>query len=150
MNAMFTAEDGSQKPFVMGCYGIGVSRVAASAVEQCHDDQGMIWPMSIAPWQVHLLCLNTKKEEQSALANELYEAFQKENIEVLFDDRAASPGVKFNDADLVGIPLRVTVGRDAPNRMVEFSKRKDTQNKQSVAADEIVETVKAAISKELA
>ena len=132
MNAMFTAEDGTQKPFVMGCYGIGVSRVAAAALEQCHDEAGMIWPASIAPWQVHLLCLNTKKESQKKLSDSIYKELQTRNIEVLYDERELSPGVKFNDADLIGCPIRVIVGRDAENGKVEFSLRSNPTQKKSL------------------
>lgn len=132
MEATFTAENGSQQPFVMGCYGIGISRVAAAAIEQCHDDAGMIWPISIAPWQVHLLCLNARKDDQRDLANKIYADLQARGVEVLYDDREASPGVKFNDADLIGCPIRVTVGREASSGKVEFSLRTNTSEKRSL------------------
>jgi len=94
----------------MGCYGIGISRLVAAAIEQNNDANGIIWPMSIAPFQVLLLPINTKDKATKKVCDELYEALQKRGVEIILDDRDERPGVKFKDADLVGIPLRVTVG----------------------------------------
>ncbi len=124
MEATFTAEDGSVKPFVMGCYGIGVSRIAAAAIEQNHDANGMIWPEPIAPFRVNLLLVGHKEAVQKELAEKLYGDLQKAGVEVMFDDRPLSPGVKFKDADLIGMPYQVTVGRDAQEGKVEFKTRK--------------------------
>ena len=123
MEATFIGEDGRPQPFVMGCYGIGVSRIAASAVEQSHDDNGIIWPMPIAPWQVHLLQLNAKDPEQTEVARQTYEALVELGIDVLWDDRKMSAGIKFKDADLIGLPLRLVAGRTAKEGKLEMSER---------------------------
>jgi len=109
LGATFLDESGRSKPAVMGCYGIGVGRLLAAVVEYSHDDKGIIWPMVVAPYQVHLCSLNPDKGDVGEKSEALYEALLERGVEVLFDDRPASPGVKFNDADLIGVPLRVTV-----------------------------------------
>lgn len=124
MNATFTAADSSSKPFVMGCYGIGVSRIAAAAIEQNHDANGLIWPAPIAPFHVTLVLVSAKDETQKNVAEQLYADLTKAGIEVLFDDRDLSPGVKFKDADLIGMPFQITVGRDAKDGMVEVKDRR--------------------------
>ena len=141
MSATFTDENGRQAPFVMGCYGIGVSRIAASAIEQNHDEWGMIWPEPIAPFTVHLICVNPGVEEQITLAEKLYAELQERNIDVLFDERKASPGVKFKDADLIGIPNRIVVGRAAGEGRVEVLKRTATKEKQEIAATEALKAL---------
>jgi prolyl-tRNA synthetase len=105
--ASFLDNDGKSRPIVMGSYGIGLGRLLAAVVEQSHDDKGIIWPLSIAPYQVHLCPLSVDKPAVAPTAERLYQELQNEGIEVLFDDRDESPGVKFNDADLLGIPLRL-------------------------------------------
>lgn len=112
MGANYLAEDGTQRPLVMGCYGIGVSRLVATIIEQHHDDNGIIWPMNVAPYQVHIVQVGDDAEVVAAVA-ELERGLEAEGIEVLVDDREERPGVKFKDADLIGIPLRVTVGAKA-------------------------------------
>ncbi|HEX9897266.1 MAG TPA: proline--tRNA ligase [Dehalococcoidales bacterium] len=107
--ASFIDASGVSKPIIMGCYGIGLGRLLAAAIEQHHDDKGIIWPMPIAPYQVYLCPLYRDGTKVEEVAEKLYDDLQKEGIEVLFDDRKESPGVKFNDADLLGIPLRVTI-----------------------------------------
>jgi prolyl-tRNA synthetase len=109
MGAFYLDQDGTQKPIVMGCYGIGLGRLLAAAVEQNHDEKGIIWPLSIAPYQVYLCALNIDHTEVNQAAGKLYSELKKARFEVLFDDREESPGVKFNDADLLGIPIRVVV-----------------------------------------
>jgi prolyl-tRNA synthetase len=109
IGANFVDESGSSRPIVMGCYGIGLGRLLAAAIEQNHDEKGIIWPMAIAPYQIYLCPLYLENERVAAEAEALYLGLEAEGIEVLFDDRAESPGVKFNDADLLGIPLRVTI-----------------------------------------
>jgi prolyl-tRNA synthetase len=109
MGALFNDDKQAQQPFVMGCYGIGVSRLVATTVEQHHDDDGMRWPFSIAPYHVHIVTLGREETVQTT-AVALHDALEKEGIEVLWDDRDERPGVKFKDADLIGIPLRVTIG----------------------------------------
>jgi prolyl-tRNA synthetase len=111
MKALFLDEKGTTHPFVMGCYGIGISRTLAAAVETSRDDKGIIFPVTIAPYEVHLASLNTDDPEVVATAERLSRELGVAGAEVLYDDRDASPGVKFNDADLLGIPVRVTVGR---------------------------------------
>ena len=96
-----------------GCYGIGVTRVISAIIEQHSDEKGIIWPKEVAPYQVHLVCVDVKKEEQVKLSEELYEQLTAAGYEVLYDDRAERAGVKFNDADLIGIPLQVVVGKKA-------------------------------------
>lgn len=124
MNAVFLDENGKTKPFIMGCYGIGVSRLMAAVAEQHHDDNGLVWPVSIAPFTVHLIAVNMKNEAQKELAEKLYEALKQSRFEVLFDDRQERPGVKFADSDLIGIPIRVTVGKKADEGIVEVKVRK--------------------------
>ena len=149
MDATFTAENGGQSPFVMGCYGIGVSRIAASAVEQSHDGSGIVWPMPLAPWQVHLLQLNVKDEAQTEVAQRLYRELAEAGVEVLFDDRKGSAGIKFKDADLIGLPLRVVAGRSAKDGQVEYSARAGG-DRELVSVDEIVERIVARIADEMA
>ena len=107
LNATFRDEDGVEKPFIMGCYGIGISRIIAAAIEQNNDEDGIKWPLPIAPFQVTILALGA---EQKAAAEQIYQELTAAGVEVLFDDRDERPGVKFKDADLIGIPLRLTVG----------------------------------------
>jgi prolyl-tRNA synthetase len=124
MNATYLDENGRTQPMIMGCYGIGVSRTMAAIVEQHHDERGIIWPLSVAPFAVHLIPVNIKDETQKQLANQLYELLQKHSIEVLYDDRNERAGVKFADSDLIGIPVRITVGKRADEGIVELKIRK--------------------------
>jgi prolyl-tRNA synthetase len=112
MGALFSDEKQQQRPLVMGCYGIGVSRLVATTVEQHHDGDGVRWPISIAPYHVHLVTLG-REESVRSTALELHDALEKSGVEVLWDDRDERPGVKFKDADLIGIPLRITIGAKA-------------------------------------
>ncbi len=124
MNAVFQDSDGHDKPMVMGCYGIGVSRIVAAAIEQNHDENGMIFPMPLAPLQVILLNLGISDEVITEMAESLYQELQERGVEVLIDDRDERPGSKFKDADLLGIPLRLTVGkRFAKDGIVELRRR---------------------------
>jgi len=124
MDALITLEDGTTAPIWMGCYGIGVSRVAAAAIEQNHDEAGMIWPRPIAPYEVLMIQLRAGDADQDRLAGELHERLERAGIEVLWDDRPkVAAGAKFKDADLIGIPLRVVIGRDAKDGQVEVSHR---------------------------
>ncbi len=125
MQALYKDENQTDQPMVMGCYGIGVTRTMAAVVEQHHDDNGIIWPMSVAPYHVIVELLNIKDEVQAALAEELYKRLQDAGAEVILDDRDERPGVKFKDADLIGIPLRITVGKKAAERQVEFKLRRE-------------------------
>ncbi len=142
MNATFADEGGKLKPFHMGCYGIGISRTAASAIEQGHDDGGMIWPLPIAPYHVMLIQMRPGDEAQDGLAQELHDQLEAAGIEVLWDDRKGGAGAKFKDADLVGIPLRVIVGRDAADRKVEWKPRTGGET-EVISADEVLGRVQA-------
>ncbi|MDU4671143.1 MAG: proline--tRNA ligase [Finegoldia magna] len=128
MNATFLDENGKEQFFWMGSYGIGVTRSVSAIVEQNHDDKGMIWPLVVAPYHVIITVVNTKNEEQNTLAEKLYEKLLLQGVEVLLDDRKERVGVKFNDRDLIGIPLRITVGKKASEDIVEFSERKTLEN----------------------
>lgn len=126
MGALFQDSDGQEKPIVMGCYGIGVSRIVAAAIEQNHDANGIIFPMPLAPVQVILLNLGINDEEVTAVAESLYQELVQKGVEILLDDRDERPGSKFKDADLLGIPLRVMVGqRLTKDGVVELRQRRD-------------------------
>ena len=129
MDATFTTAEGGQDAFWMGCYGIGVSRLAQAAVEQHHDKAGICWPVAIAPFQVVIVVANMQDDTQLQLGEQLYSTLQASGIDVLLDDRSERAGVKFKDADLIGIPWRLVVGRDAANGQVELVERatRDTQ-----------------------
>lgn len=146
MGATFTNVEGKPVPFHMGCYGIGVSRVAAAAIEQNHDQQGMIWPVGIAPWQVHLVVVNPKQGEQLDVGNSLYRALEEAGVEVLYDERTVSPGIKFHDADLIGLPLRITVGRDVAKGEVEFLERQSKSDVSRLAIDQVLTHVKSLLA----
>tara|TARA_Y100001968_G_scaffold292474_1_gene297705 strand:+ start:17720 stop:19498 length:1779 start_codon:yes stop_codon:yes gene_type:complete len=123
LNAMFTNEKGIQEAFWMGCYGIGVSRLAQASIEQNNDDSGIIWPLAISPYEVIITIANVQDEHQKNLGEELYKILMKNKADVLIDDRNERAGIKFKDADLIGIPWRIVVGRDAINRKVELFER---------------------------
>lgn len=124
MNATFTDEKGEPKPFIMGCYGIGVGRTMASAIEQNHDDKGIIWPMPIAPFHAHIIPVKVTDPAQMDCAEKLYRELQDAGLDVMIDDRDERAGVKFNDADLIGSPIRVTIGAKTLERgCVEFKLR---------------------------
>ncbi len=126
MRAVFQDHDGQEKPLIMGCYGIGISRIVAAAIEQNHDENGMIFPVAIAPFQVIILNLGLKDAAISGAAESLYAQLQAQGLEVLLDDRDERPGSKFKDADLLGIPFRVTIGtRLSKDGMIEIRHRRD-------------------------
>jgi len=147
LNAKFLDEDGKEKPFIMGSYGIGVSRTVAAIVEQYHDENGIIWPLVVAPYHVIITVVNSNNEEQSQLGEKLYSELINEGIEVMLDDRNERAGVKFNDRDLIGIPIRITVGKKAGENIVEYSLRKDNE-KIEISADKVLEKVKEEFKKE--
>lgn len=136
----FLDENNQEQTVTMGCYGIGVGRILASIIEQNHDDNGMILPMSIAPYQVALVQIDMKNEEQTAIAEKIYEELKKNNIEVIYDNRDERPGVKFKDMDLIGIPLRITIGKKISDNLAEL-KIRETQEQSEIAIDEIVNKV---------
>jgi prolyl-tRNA synthetase len=135
LEATFTNEQGVEEPLWMGCYGIGVSRLAQAAVEQHHDADGIIWPLAIAPFQVIVVIANVQEQAQVALAERLYGDLQAAGHEVLLDDRPERAGVKFKDADLIGIPWRVVVGRGAASGQVELVRRADGERQELAAGD---------------
>lgn len=123
MNATFLDEQGRAQPFIMGCYGIGVSRLLAAVAENFQDDNGFVWPKQLAPYDLHLVPINMKDEAQAQLSGELYNILKSYRYDVLFDDRAERAGVKFADADLIGLPVRVTIGKKASEGIVEVKFR---------------------------
>jgi len=125
LQARFTDENGQRKPMIMGCYGIGVSRTLAAVIEENADDKGIVWPVSVAPYHVHLLNLSPQNEQVNAASEKLYRELKVKGFDVLLDDRDERPGIKFKDADLVGLPYRVVVGeKSLKEGMVEFLLRK--------------------------
>jgi prolyl-tRNA synthetase len=150
MRCSFLDAEGKERPMVMGCYGIGVTRVAAAAIEQHNDAQGIIWPMAIAPYQVHLLTLQPKDPDVAAMGERLYEGLRKAGVEVLFDDRDERPGAKFADADLLGIPIRLAIGKKTlAEGKVELKMRRD-KNVEQIPADRAVELLVERVQAELA
>ncbi|GAM15569.1 proline--tRNA ligase [Mesobacillus selenatarsenatis] len=141
MNAEILDENGRTKPMIMGCYGIGVSRTMAAVAEQFNDENGLVWPTNIAPFDVHLIAVNMKDSAQAELAHDLYLSLQSAGMEVLMDDRQERPGVKFADSDLIGLPVRVTVGKKAGEGIVEVKIRKNGEMKE-VQKDELAVTLK--------
>jgi prolyl-tRNA synthetase len=142
MKAGFLDENGSQTPFVMGCYGIGVSRIIAAAIEQSYDKDGIIWQLPIAPFAVLVLPVNVKDEQVTKVAGEIYEQLKKEKIDVLMDDRNEQVGVKFKDADLIGVPVRITVGsKGIKENKVEIKARREEKGVE-VPINEAVNRVK--------
>ena len=146
MKAFFLDENGKTKPFVMGCYGIGVTRTAAAAVEAHYDEYGIKWPAAIAPYHVIIIPVNTNDELQMRTANELYEKLQKAKVEVVIDDRDERAGVKFKDADLIGFPYRITVGKTVNEGLVEF-KTRETGEIEKITSDTAVEKIISILSK---
>lgn len=141
MNLYYTDENNELKPVWMGSYGIGLERCMAAVVEQHHDDNGIIWPVEIAPFRLVIVPISLKDEAQSELADKLYQFCMDNKYDVLLDDRNERPGVKFKDAELIGIPYRITLGRGVKNGMVEFVERA-TGEKKEVSVDEIYDLIR--------
>lgn len=141
MNATFIDENGKNVPFVMGCYGIGVTRTMASIIEQHHDENGIIWPLSVAPYHVSVIPVNIKDEAQMKIANKLYDELRKIGVDAILDDRNERPGVKFNDSELIGIPMRVTVGKKITDGEVEFKLRDGEM--EVIKIEDVLEKVKS-------
>ena len=125
MKAYYKDENMKDHPIVMGCYGIGVTRTMAAIIEQHHDENGIIWPIAVAPYHVMITVMKPEDRVQAEIAEEIYQTLRKASVEVLIDDRKERPGVKFKDADLLGIPIRITVGRGAADGMIEYKMRRD-------------------------
>jgi len=140
-------ENGKERPIVMGSYGVGISRTMSAIVEQYHDEYGIIWPLIVAPYHVIITVINYNDEEQRVLGERLYEDLRNRGLEVLLDDRKERPGVKFNDRDLIGIPIRITVGRRAAENIVEYSLRKDGKNIE-IEEDQIIAKIEDEFRKE--
>ena len=128
----------------MGCYGIGPGRVLASIIEQNNDENGMILPMSIAPYQVALVQIDMKNDEQTKIAEDIYKELLEAGIEVIYDDRDERPGVKFKDMELIGIPLRITVGKKITEGIVELKQRRDG-NVLDVTIKDLIDKVKKCV-----
>ncbi len=129
LGALFIDDKGMPHPIVMGCYGIGLGRLLAAAIEQKHDDKGIIWPLPIAPYHIYLCPLHREGSNVTEVTENLYAELEAEGLEVLFDDRSESPGIKFNDADLLGIPIRVTISpRTLKNNSVEIKWRSEKES----------------------
>jgi len=149
MQALFQDSDGQEKPFVMGCYGIGISRIVAAAIEQNHDRDGIIFPVPLAPFQVIILNLGLKDETITRVAEDLYHQLKEQGIDVLLDDRDERPGFKFKDADLLGIPFRLTVGkRLTKDGVVELRRRRDGHT-EDIEPDRLVENLQARLAEEM-
>jgi prolyl-tRNA synthetase len=145
MNATVLDENGKSRPMIMGCYGIGVSRTVAAIAEQFNDENGLVWPTTVSPFDIHLIPVNTKQENQLQLANSLY-ATLKKDFEVLYDDRQERPGVKFADSDLIGLPIRITVGKRASEGIVEVKIRK-TGESMEINTENLIATINKFIVK---
>ena len=141
MNLNYLNKENKQELVWIGSYGIGIGRTMAAVVEQSHDDNGIIWPESIAPYKVIILIMVTKDETQVKVANELYEKMNSLGIECMLDDRDERPGVKFKDSELIGIPYRVNVGKKAAEGIVELKNRK-TGEQAELTIDELIEKLK--------
>lgn len=148
LEAYFLDENGKQQPFIMGSYGIGISRSVSAIVEQNYDDNGIIWPTAVAPFEAIVTIVNINNEEQSKLGEDIYKQLEKKGIDVLLDDRKERAGVKFNDRDLIGIPYRITVGKDASDNIVEYSTRKAMKN-YKITKDEAINTVISSVKEDL-
>lgn len=144
MSGMILDENGRQKPMIMGCYGIGVSRTVSAIAEQFNDEKGLIWPVNIAPYQIHLIPVNMKDEAQKQLGEELYEQLTRAGYDVLIDDRPERAGVKFADSDLIGMPVRVTVGKKAAEGIIELKIRENGESFE-IPVGELLERLKTII-----
>jgi len=142
MGATYKDENQQDKLIVMGCYGIGITRTVAAVIEQHHDENGIIWPISVAPYHVIITVMKPEDEVQAKVSEEIYEELMKGGAEVLLDDRKERPGVKFKDADLLGIPIRITVGRGAADGIIEYKMRRDADKEELSVADGITRALK--------
>jgi len=149
MNMTCLDGEGKTQHPVMGCYGIGVGRLAASVCEAHHDEHGPIWPMSIAPWQIHLCAVRSDIAEVRISADTLYDELQLNGIEVIYDDRNVSAGIMFNDADLLGVPLRIVVSpRNLKNHCIEIISR-DKKESMQISVENSIESIKKMIHERL-
>ena len=142
----YLGEDNQSHPVVMGSYGIGLERILSAIVEQNNDEKGIIWPMNVAPYKVAVVVINPKDEEQLKAGNELYNTLNSLGIDTLIDDRKERAGVKFNDMDLIGIPMRITVGKKITDGMVEFKMRNE-ENSEDCKLDSVIEKINSILNK---
>ena len=133
----YLGDDNKNHPVVMGCYGIGIERILSAIVEQNNDEKGIIWPMNVAPYKVAIVVINPKEEKQLEVGNKLYNELNKIGIDTLIDDRTERAGVKFNDIDLIGIPIRITVGKKVSDNLVEIKLRKEETSEETIIQDAI-------------
>jgi prolyl-tRNA synthetase len=146
MKAVYLDKDGQEKIMIMGCYGIGIGRTVAAGIEQNNDENGIIWPMPLAPYHVIITPVNVNEKDVMDTAENLYNSMLADGLDVIFDDRDERAGVKFKDADLIGIPLRVTIGRkNLAQGNVELKIRKTGENQISSLQD-IVQRIKQMIT----
>jgi prolyl-tRNA synthetase len=150
MGADFQNEAGQQRPIIMGCYGLGVSRTMAAAIEAHHDENGIVWPISIAPFEAVLLVASVRDEAQMQAAQELYQALRAEGVDVLLDDREERIGVKFKDMDLIGVPVQVVVGRSLAEGTVEVGLRGDASGRKAVPVADAADTVARLVAEQKA
>ena len=141
MKAYYKDENMKDHPIVMGCYGIGVTRTMAAIIEQHHDDNGIVWPIAVAPYHVIITVMKPDDEVQAKVADQIYSELTAAGVEVMLDDRKERPGVKFKDADLLGIPVRITVGRGAADGMIEYKMRRDADKEEMSAAEGIKKAI---------
>ncbi|NLE26306.1 MAG: proline--tRNA ligase [Clostridiaceae bacterium] len=146
LNCNYSDEEGNERPMVMGCYGIGINRSMAAVIEQNNDEKGIIWPMAIAPYHVIIVPVNVLDETVMNIAKNMYEKLTESHVEVILDDRNERAGVKFNDADLIGIPIRINIGRKAAEGLVEFKLRSDNEAL-TMPVDEAMEKILQQVKK---
>ncbi|RYL95309.1 proline--tRNA ligase [Sporolactobacillus sp. THM7-4] len=140
MSALFLDAQGKNKPLIMGCYGIGISRTLSAICEQYHDEDGLIWPAALAPFDVHLITVNPKDNDQLVLSGKIYQELQKKGYDVLWDDRKERPGVKFAESDLIGCPIQIIAGKKASENVVEIAERRNKERNE-ISADKIEQVV---------
>ena len=145
MNAVYLDKNGKTQPYVMGCYGIGISRTAAAAVEAHYDENGIKWPLAISPYHAVVIPVSIKDEQQMSIAEDIYKTLSKHGVEVVIDDRDERPGVKFKDADLIGFPYRITVGKSISEGLVEF-KNRETCEISNITPEQAVEIIVTAVT----
>ena len=141
----YLGNDNKNHPVVMGCYGIGIERILSAIVEQNNDEKGIIWPINVAPYKIAIVVINPKDEKQLETGNKLYNLFNELRIDTLIDDREERPGVKFNDIDLIGIPIRITIGKKINENVVEIKLRKEQKTKEC-KIENIVKEIRNKIS----
>ena len=150
MGMKINMPDGTSKEPIMGCYGIGVGRCLASIIEEKGDDKGLVWPMTIAPWQVHFCPIRIDDENVSAIASELYKKMEEAGIEVLFDDRRVSAGVKLTDSELMGVPIRVVISpKTLANGTAEVTLRGNDSEPVFIPIGELIPELKVMIQDEI-